>query len=299
MPKVSIIIPVYNVEDYLDEAMQSLLTQSFSDYEIIAVNDGSTDGSLSILERYASEDKRITVISQSNQGQSAARNVALRHSSGNYIYFMDSDDSLKPESLQTCVDYMEQTQADFIFFDADMMYEQGASPIPWDYHRSHLCQPDVAYEGEKLLNLMLDTGKHSCVVWGLFIKKAYLDHIALTFYPGIIHEDELFTTLLTLQSHRIFCLQASLVNHRVRQASTMGHRYSARNVNCYLTVFDQLFQFQNSHITRKFARYTLSKVFYTAHLIPLKDKPQVFFRALRSGYLKYIGWKSTLIFWLK
>ena len=91
MPKVSIIIPVYNVEDYLDEAMQSLLTQSFSDFEIIAVNDGSTDGSLSILERYASKDKRITVISQSNQGQSAARNVALRHSSGNYIYFMDSD----------------------------------------------------------------------------------------------------------------------------------------------------------------------------------------------------------------
>ena len=79
MPKVSVILPVYNVAPYLDEAMQSLLAQSFQDFEVIAVNDGSTDHSLEILEKYAAQDSRISCYSQENQGQSAARNLALQH----------------------------------------------------------------------------------------------------------------------------------------------------------------------------------------------------------------------------
>ena len=71
------------------------------------------------------------------------------------------------------------------------------------------------------------------------------------------------------------------------------------SVNCYLTVIDQLLQFQRSPLTRKFARYTLSKVFYTGHVIPFRQKPAIYWRALRSGYLPFIGLKSTLVFWLK
>jgi len=131
------------------------------------------------------------------------------------------------------------------------------------------------------------------------IRHDYLKKIGLTFYPGIIHEDELFTTQLTLQSDNIFCLQKSFVKHRVRQASTMGKTYSKRNLDCYLTVIDELFKFQDSPIIRKFAKYTLSKVFYTGHQIPFRDKFPVFWRACKSGYLKYIGLKPALVFWFK
>ena len=79
----------------------------------------------------------------------------------------------------------------------------------------------------------------------------------------------------------------------------MGQRYTKRNISCYLTVADELLRFQQTPIIHKFLRYTLSKVFYTGHQIALKDKPSVFLRALRSRYLKYIGLKSTLVFWLK
>ena len=79
----------------------------------------------------------------------------------------------------------------------------------------------------------------------------------------------------------------------------MGQRYSKRNINCYLTVADELLRFSKAPIIHKFLRYTLSKVFYTGHLIPFKDKPAVFWRALRSGYLKYIGLKSSIVFWVK
>lgn len=299
MPKVSVILPIYNVAPYLDEAFQSLINQTLEDIEIIAVNDGSTDESQLYIEKYAKQDTRIKYFSQNNQGQSVARNLAMEHASGDYIYMMDSDDKIELDTLEVCYQYAERTKADFIFFDGDVFYDQGAEKLTWDYKRTHLCEEDAQYQGEFLLNKMIDTGKHSCVVWLLFIRKSYVDIIGLAFYPGIIQEDELYTTILTLSSNNIFCLQKSLVHHRVRNTSTMGKRYSKRNIDCYLTVFDELFKFQDSPIIRKFANYTLSKVFYTGHVIPLTDKVVLFWRAIKSGYIKYIDLKSILVFWLK
>lgn len=300
MVKVSVILPVYNVAPYLDETFTSLLNQSLKEIEIIAVNDGSTDKSEDIIRKYAQQDSRISCYTQKNQGQSVARNLALEHATGEYIYMMDSDDVLaNPNALQICYDYAEQNKADFIFFDGDTLQEQGAAPITWDYQRTQDLEENKAYNGERLLNEMLDKWKHNCVVWLLLIRHDYLKRIGLDFFPSIIHEDELFTTKLTLQSNNIFCLKQSFVKHRVRSASTMGKHYSKRNINCYLTVIDELLKWQDSPIIHKFAKYTLSKVFYTGHQIPWPEKPGVFWRAVKSGYLKYIGLKSAAVFWLK
>lgn len=300
MIKVSVILPVYNVAPYLDETFASLLSQTLQEIEIIAVNDGSKDNSEDIIKKYAQQDARISYFSQKNQGQSAARNLALQHAKGEYIYMMDSDDVLaNPDALRICYEYAEQNKADFIFFDGDTLQEQGAAPLTWDYKRTEDLDESKAYNGERLLSEVLDKWKHNCVVWLLLIKHNYLKQIGLDFYPGIIHEDELFTTKLTLQSDKIFCLKKSFVKHRVRSASTMGIRYSKRNINCYLTVIDELLKWRNTPIIHKFAKYTLSKVFYTGHQIPFKEKPAVFLRAVKSGYLKYIGLKSVVVFWLK
>ena len=299
MPKVSVILPVYNVGPYLEEALQSLCSQTLSDIEIIAVNDGSTDRSEEILHRFQQHDSRISYYNQPNRGQSAARNAALSRAQGDYIYFMDSDDVLAPDALRQCYDYITRTHADFIFFDGDMMLDEGATAPAWDYRRTHLFEEDTKYDGENLLRQMLAHRKYSCVVWLLFIRKAFLDRIRLSFLEGIIHEDELFTTILTLCSNNIYCLQQSFVRHRIRRSSTMGISFSQRNLNCYLTVADRLLRFRQSPIVHEYLRYTLSKVFYTGHLIPFREKPAVFWRALRSGYLKYIGLKSSLVFWLK
>lgn len=300
MIKVSVILPVYNVAAYLDETFASLLSQTLQEIEIIAVNDGSKDNSEDIIKKYAQQDARISYFSQKNQGQSAARNLALQHAKGEYIYMMDSDDVLaNPDALRICYEYAEQNKADFIFFDGDTLQEQGAAPLTWDYKRTEDLYESKAYNGERLLSEVLDKWKHNCVVWLLLIKHNYLKQIGLDFYPGIIHEDELFTTKLTLQSDKIFCLKKSFVKHRVRSASTMGIRYSKRNINCYLTVIDELLKWRNTPIIHKFAKYTLSKVFYTGHQIPFKEKPAVFLRAVKSGYLKYIGLKSAIVFWFK
>lgn len=301
MIKVSVIIPVYNVAPYLDETFQSILGQTLQEIEIIAVNDGSTDNSEDIIRKYAEQDARITLYTQENQGQSVARNLALEHATGEYIYMMDSDDKLAdPDALKICYEYALRNKADFIFFDGESFSEDHANRISWNTKRTHLVEENKSYQGEYLLNLMLDTRKHNCVVWLLLINSSFLRRIGLKFYPGIIHEDELFTTILTLRSNAIYCLkQQSFVKHRIRSASTMGLKYTKRNMDCYLTVIDELFKFQDSPIIRKFAAYTLSKVFYTGHVIPFKDKFGIFWRAARTGYIKYIGLKSVAVFWLK
>ena len=299
MVKVSVILPIYNVAPYLDEAFQSILTQTLSDIEIIAVNDGSTDNSQEVIKRYAAQDSRIVAIQQENQGLSGARNTALQYATGEYIYMMDSDDIIStPDALHICYEYAVNNNADFIFFDGDRFFDGGDDCVS-TIKRTHLLEENKKYDGEYLLNLMLDKRNHNSAVWLLMINHNYLNSIGLLFYPGIIHEDELFTTILTLSSNSIYCLKRSFVNHRVRSSSIMGQRYTKRNLDCYLTVTDELLRFRRTHIIHKFLNYTLSKVFYTGHLIPFKDKPAVFWRALNSGYLKYIGLKSTLVFWLK
>lgn len=299
MMKVSVILPIYNVAPYLDAAFQSLLAQTLRDIEVIAVNDGSTDCSQKIIDYYAAKDSRIVAIKQENQGLSGARNTALQHATGEYIYMMDSDDILSnPDALKICYEYAEKNKADFIFFDGERFLDNNSTSIS-AIRRTHLVEENKKYSGEYLLNLMLDNKTHNSVVWLLFINHNYIKRLCLVFYPGIIHEDELFTTILTLSSDSIFCLKQSFVKHRVRTSSIMGLQYTKRNMNCYLTVADELLKFRQTPIIHKFLRYTLSKVFYTGHQIPLKEKPAVFWRAVRSGYLKYIGWKSALVFWIK
>lgn len=112
MIKVSIIVPVYNVERYLAICLDSLISQTLKDIEIICVNDGSTDNSPNILEEYAKKDSRIKIISQENQGLSEARNIGLRASVGNYVYFFDSDDVLAPYAMEKSIGLLEKYDAD-------------------------------------------------------------------------------------------------------------------------------------------------------------------------------------------
>ena len=116
MTKISIIVPVYNVEKYLKECLDSLINQTLEDIEIICINDGSTDNSLAILEEYQKKDSRIKVFSQRNQGVSAARNLGIEKATGEYLTFLDSDDRLE---LNTCEILYKETIAknsDFLFF---------------------------------------------------------------------------------------------------------------------------------------------------------------------------------------
>ena len=117
MPKITVIIPVYNTAKYLREAIDSILNQTFKEIEVIAINDGSTDNCLDILNEYALNDNRVKVYSQENKGLSLTRNFGLDNSRGDYIYFFDSDDILLPLALEELYNKCEKDNLDFCFFD--------------------------------------------------------------------------------------------------------------------------------------------------------------------------------------
>ena len=113
---VSVIIPIYNVEKYLPECLDSLLAQTYPHWQAICVNDGSKDNSLQILQQYAAKDKRFSIINQANQGLSMARNNGLKQAEGEYVYFLDSDDSLHPQCLEAAYSCAEKYQAEMVCF---------------------------------------------------------------------------------------------------------------------------------------------------------------------------------------
>ena len=114
MPEVSVIVPVYNVEAYVAKCIDSILAQTFTDYELILVNDGATDGSPAILHEYAGKDPRISVIDKPNGGLSDARNAGMKQASGTYLCFIDSDDFIEPQMLEKTVRKLHETDADII-----------------------------------------------------------------------------------------------------------------------------------------------------------------------------------------
>ena len=303
-PKVSVIIPVYNTAPYLYESIGSIMDQTLKDIEILVINDGSTDDSAEIIQELAVKDHRIQVFEQENQGQSVARNVGLKYASGEYIYFMDSDDLLTLDALEILYSRCFSKQSDVLFFDGDILYEDGQQPLCWDYHRTERYDETIVYQGTALVDDMLDSSTFRAAPWLYMVSREFLIRQHLLFYPGIIHEDELFTMLLSLQAHRICCLKKTLVQHRIRANSTMTKKYSIWNVFCYLKVMDELFAYSRTHLSvlpliKKYATYTLSGVFETAFQLPFIDKCKIHLRCLNSGYLRYVPFKSHAKFWLK
>lgn len=131
MPKVSVIIPIYNAEQYLAECLESIINQSLKEIEIIGVNDGSTDNSLKILEAYAQRDKRIKIITQANRGAGAARNRGLAEARGEYLSFLDSDDIFASELLETMYKTAKDRQADICVCRSRKQSEKEVSSLTW------------------------------------------------------------------------------------------------------------------------------------------------------------------------
>lgn len=114
--KVSIIVPVYNAEKYIGQCMESILVQTYKNLEVLCIDDGSTDSSLKILEKYAGQDDRVVVLRQENQGVSQSRNYAFQYVTGGYVMYIDSDDWISPETCEMAIQEAEKEEADLVFW---------------------------------------------------------------------------------------------------------------------------------------------------------------------------------------
>ena len=297
--KVSVIIPVYNTEAYVKEAIDSVRFQTLRDLEIILINDGSTDNSLAIMQQLAREDDRIKLITQKNSGQSMARNNAVMLASGSFLYFMDSDDVIAPETLETCVRKCEENELDFVFFDAEILNKNSRFVMPLMYDRSDCISDTVLCSGIAMLQQQLQAKRYTPSPCLFLIRKTFFERMQCRFYPGIIHEDQLFSAMLFLQAKRVMYISQPFFKRRFREASTMTQPYAWRNIKGYLTVTNELLSFkkQKADPEQKMTidlllSQMLDAAVWNAHVLPIKQRINLFVQCLNNRYWHYVSPRS-------
>jgi len=300
IPKVSVIIPVYNTEQYLEAAISSIQNQTLKDIEILVINDGSTDKSLVIAENLFHSDKRISIFNQFNQGQSVARNLGMENASGEYLYFMDSDDLLENEALEKCYNMCVSQNLDLLFFDADVFRDDIKAIHGFNYHRSGEIA-EIIYSGVDILETLLMKNLFRASPCLFFVRRQLVEIAKLSFYPGIIHEDELFTPLLYIASERVGFIPCAFFHRRIRANSTMTKNFSQRNIRGYFCVIEQLnllyVQSDNrvKAIIDQLTRNIVNAVAYQAGSLPLNERMSVFYYFLTKGIIKFASLKNVII----
>ena len=214
MPKISVILAVYNSENYLDTSLPSIINQSFKDIEIICIDDGSTDNTKNILDSYAKTDPRIIVINQENTKQGIARNNGLKYAAGEYIIFFDSDDEMMPDMLETLYNKAKET-------DADLVETNFISYYPDDNKKvCYKLPPDIKIPEGKVFNWKTDTKwifqTELFPAWNKLVRRQLLLEHNIRFLEKLPCEDVNFTIQCRLYANKIVFINKPFIKYNYR-----------------------------------------------------------------------------------
>lgn len=291
MVEISVIMPVYNTEKYLKESINCILNQTFKDIELICVDDGSTDNSLSILEEIAKKDERISVFHQENKGGGAARNYALTKATGKYLYFMDSDDILKENALQEFYNIAEEKDIDFLIFQA-INYDDEKDEY---YTSKDYCMDEVAdLVRDKIFNYKdLNDKIFNITVtpWSKFYNRKFVNKTGAQFAEGLIFHDNIFFWTVLFSAKRIYFYRKCLYIRRRHKTSSTGScdkRYvSTIKINNLIT--EKFIEFGEFEKFRKILYNSkIKSTYYRFHDIQ-EDYKEFFFKELKKDYMKIIN----------
>lgn len=245
---VSVIVPIYNVENYLEACLSSLERQTLHSIEIILVDDGSTDGSRAIAQKFTIKNDNWILIDRKNGGLSAARNSGLALASGEYVYFLDSDDFLADNALEVLYKKSLQDNLDVLKFSA-YTFGDGSAEYQWtskDGYKYKGIYPGI-YSGLDVLDLFFKNGDifPSCCL--IFTKRALIVQNRLQFYEGIIHEDELFHYQLLAFANQVGILNEPLYYRRIRPGSITQTPNRVKASWSLCIIAEELDGFLNNH----------------------------------------------------
>ncbi|NUP45061.1 MAG: glycosyltransferase [Streptomyces sp.] len=240
-PRLSVVVPVYNVELFLDECLQSLADQTFRDWEAVVVDDGSTDGSLEIARKWAARDPRIRVVEQQNAGLGAARNTGVRHISPgtDFLAFVDSDDVVVPDAYQRCITSLDKTGSDFVSGNVDILVAGETSPSA--LHAKRLNKPRERTHISRDRGLLYDR-----TAWNKVFRRSFWDAHGYSFPVGILYEDAPVTIPAHFRATAVDVLAEPIYQWRQRTAgapSITQNRTEPRNVRDRITSFDSVSRF--------------------------------------------------------
>jgi glycosyltransferase involved in cell wall biosynthesis len=250
-PKISIIIPVYNVEAYLEECLDSILSQDLHEIEIICVNDGSTDSSLSILERYAAKNKRIIIIDQLNSGPGKARNIGLKKAQGEYIFFPDSDDYLlTPNALSLLYTTASENNLDIL--------SSNFATVGEEKKESHAKRKAGIISSGKQFLL---SGETNASAWAKLYKRSYLDSTHFLFDETILYEDSEAFPRFYYNASRVSHIDAVLYAYRKRANSIMTQNVNLKHFTGLKAIIAIYIALLKNEPDRNFQKYLKKQIY--------------------------------------
>lgn len=302
MPKISVIVPVYNVEKYLYKCVNSILAQTFTDFELILINDGSQDSSGAICDEYAAKDKRIITIHQENQGQATARNNAIAIAKGEWIHFVDSDDFIHPQMLEVLYSAVNETT----LISMCGMIEGLEPPINFSESRSikalqtHHLTDDVLFS--------FYSNNYSCwVVCAKLIKKEIIDKFP--FVSGKIYEDTGVVYKWLNETQSIAVTDEPLYFYRLNPKSTTRKDFSLKKLDLLWALEEQIAYYKTKKykkvlnlICSRYAVHCADFYYKVINELKLHDEANTLKEKLKKhikdnkNYINLENWEFNLVY---
>jgi glycosyltransferase involved in cell wall biosynthesis len=230
-PLVSVIVPVYNVEKYLDRCLDSIINQTYSDIEIIVVNDGSTDNSYSIICEYQRKDERIKLINQKNKGLSAARNIGIQNCCGEYVFFVDSDDIIAYKTIESFMNVAKASGADYVCSES-FNFSDEDEEAAWRHINNIVPERNdyIIFDNNDLIKGMFYQRPSITGAYLKLYKYNLFDNI--TFPEGHYYEDFATTFRFILEAKCIAFISERYYGYRIRNGSIMSQPFNRRKLDC-------------------------------------------------------------------
>lgn len=266
---VSVLIPVYNTENYLNQCIDSVLNQTFSDFELILCNDGSTDNSGKICDDYRKIDERVQVIHKENEGNFAARRTLLEHATGKYVLFVDSDDWIASETLEKTVAFAEENQMDIVMFGHHVVDDDGH----FISDKSHFYPDKTIYKGEELQQIYIDfvISNNLNYLWDKLIRRECFVSDDLD-DPKLIQNfkggDKMQMIAIMRKISSFSYLDVSLYNYR-RSANGIGRNIKIKHFKDFVFLREVLYGFLNERLRNEHGVRIAFFNYYVSSLISM------------------------------
>ena len=289
MKKISVIIPVYNVEKFLQETMQTVLNQTYKNLEIILVDDGSTDSSGKLCDEYEKIDSRVRVIHQANKGLSGARNTGMEHATGEYIMFIDSDDTYELNSCEVLYKAINETNSDFVSGNYRNMTEQGEKWNKPAFDTQKHTVKELSIKNPKESFYLMNSG-----VWNKIFKKSFLEKIEIKFAEKFIAEDAIFTTLCFMRASKVFYISDVVYNYRLRDngsiSSSATKNYFLEINRAYRMIYENFKKYNEIEFYRYYYAKSMNYILYKfidSNIMTKEEKVEVLYRMKWFYLLSY------------
>lgn len=244
---ISIIVPVYNTENYLEKCLYSLVNQTYKNIEIIIIDDGSPDNSMNIIQKFVLADNRVKVISQKNQGLSGARNTGMNNANGDYIMFIDSDDWIETDTCEKAINASEKYNADVVFWPYIKEFSDSQkdnylfdkTEIIWsEKNINQLSRRMVGLVGDELANPQ--SIDNLVTAWGKLYKKSVIGDVRFTDTKIIGTEDALFNIEVFLGINSAVYIPDLLSHYRKDNESSLTHNYKKKLVSRWREMYSRI-----------------------------------------------------------